>query len=110
MQFRISARKSLAILFVGAVMFASASAKSEADLRKVKCAEFSAVMQSKEKEAEVAGALYLGFLWGFYKDENQPPIAGTASDNEKAAKLGKYCAENPEVDIITAADKLWIKK
>ena len=91
-------------------MVTSASAKAESDLRKVKCGEFNVIMQSKEKEAEVAGALYLGFLWGFYKDENQPPIAGTASDNEKTAKLGKYCVENPDVDIITAADKLWIKK
>ena len=88
-------------------LFFSLPAIAETDLRKLKCSEFDQIMTSKDPKIELGAALIMGFLWGLYKDEDEPPIMGNESDNKKLSKLGKYCAENPNVNIIQAADKLW---
>ena len=97
-------------LAAAGALLASFAAHAETDMRKVKCEDFTAIMQSKDHQQEVAGALILGFLWGFYKEDNEPAVAGTAADTAKLAKLAKYCTENPSADIISTADKLWDKK
>jgi hypothetical protein len=98
------------IAIMGSAALAPTFARAEADLRKISCKEFDAIMQSKDSRQEVAGALLLGFLWGLYKGDDEPPVAGDASDNAKAAKLGKYCTEHPDASLVKAAEKAWEKK
>ena len=94
-------------LLVSAALLNSVSANAETDMNKVKCGDFSQIMQSKDHEQEVAGALFVGFLWGLYKGDDDSAIIGNPSDSQKLAKLAQYCTVNPNVDVITAADKLW---
>ena len=88
-------------------LFFSLPAIAETDLRKLQCSEFNQIMTTKDPKIELAAAIIMGFLWGLYKNEDEPPIMGTESDNNKLRKLGKYCAENPNVNVTQAADKLW---
>ena len=96
-------------LVISAICFASFSASAETDMRRIKCGEFTSVMQSKDREQEIAGALFMGFLWGLYKSDDEPPVIGTPSDNERLAQLAKYCVANPNAGLMTAVDKLWDK-
>jgi acid stress chaperone HdeB len=51
----------------------------------------------------------LAWLNGYYRGEDDPPIIDTDKFVEDAKKLGKYCAENPTVGLITAMDELFAK-
>jgi len=93
-------------LMASVAVLSSGSADAQTDLSKVKCSEFSQIMQSKDHEQEIAGALFMGYLWGLYKDENESAIVGTKSDHQKLGRLGQYCSRNPDIDVITAADKV----
>lgn len=94
-------------LLASVALFSPGSAHAQTDLSKVKCSEFTQIMQSKDHEQEIAGALFMGYLWGLYKEEDESTIVGTKSDNQKLGKLAQYCNRNPDIDIITAADKVW---
>ena len=52
----------------------------------------------------------LAWLDGYYKEEDEPPVIDTAALVVKAKKLGQYCAEHPESDLISATDKLFQKE
>jgi acid stress chaperone HdeB len=49
----------------------------------------------------------LAWLDGYYKEEDEPPVIDTAALVVKAKKLGQYCAEHPDSDLISATDKLF---
>lgn len=49
----------------------------------------------------------LAWLDGYYKEEDEPPVIDTAGLVVKAKKLGQYCAEHPDSDLIGATDKLF---
>lgn len=89
-----------------ATLFNSFSASAETDMTKVKCGDFSQIMQSKDPQMEVAGSLFMGFLWGLYKDQDEPMVIGNASDIEKLKKLATFCTANPNANLMTAADKV----
>lgn len=88
-----------------AMMFNSLSASAETDMTKVTCGEFTDIMMSKDPKTEVAGALFIGFLWGLYKGEDESLVIGNASDNKKLGKLASFCKANPTANLIAAADK-----
>ena len=94
-------------LLASVTFLSSVSAYAETDMTKIKCAEFNEILQGKDHDSEVAGSLFLGFLWGLYKGWGEPAIIGTPSDNQKAAKLGKYCEANPKTGLITAVQQVW---
>ena len=52
----------------------------------------------------------LGWLDGYYKDENDPPVIDTTKFVDNAKKLGEYCAAHPDIGLITATDKLFQKE
>lgn len=49
----------------------------------------------------------LTWLDGYYKDDDAPPVIDTDKFVKNAGRLGEYCAKNPELGLITAADKLF---
>jgi acid stress chaperone HdeB len=51
----------------------------------------------------------LTWLDAYYRDEDAPPVVDFDKMKADAAKLGEYCAKNPTVGVITAADKLFDK-
>ena len=99
----------ISALLASTFFLTSFSASAETDMRKIKCGDFSAIMQSNEHQQEVAGSLFIGFLWGLYKGEDEPPVIGTPSDTEKLAQLAKFCAANPAAGLMKAVDQLWEK-
>lgn len=80
-------------------------ATAETDMTKVTCSDFTEIMLSKDPQQEVAGALFVGFLWGLYKGEDEPLVIGNASDNKKLGKLASFCKANATTNLIAAADK-----
>ena len=72
------------------------------DLSTIKCKEFLA--QSKEDIG-----LTLAWLDAYYKDEDAPAVIDTDKFVENAKKLGAYCAQNPDMGLITASDELFSK-
>ena len=51
--------------------------------------------------------LILAWLDGYYKEEDEPPVIDTEALVTNAKKLGQYCAEHPDSDLISATDKLF---
>ncbi len=45
-------------------------------------------------------------LDGYYANDNAPPVIDFDRMKEKAKKLGKFCAENRDLGLGTAAEKL----
>jgi len=54
--------------------------------------------------------LILAWLDGYYKEEDEPPVIDTEALVTNAKKLGQYCAEHPDSDLISATDKLFQKE
>ena len=52
----------------------------------------------------------LAWLDGYYKEEDEPPVINTEGLVTNAKKLGQYCAEHPDSDLISATDKLFQKE
>jgi acid stress chaperone HdeB len=42
---------------------------------------------------------------GYYSDQDAPPVVDFDKMKEDAAKLAGYCAKNPTVGLITAAEE-----
>ena len=49
--------------------------------------------------------MIITWLDGYYKDQDDPPILDFTKFAADSEKLAKYCAENPAIGLITAADK-----
>jgi acid stress chaperone HdeB len=72
------------------------------DLSTIKCKDFF------EGSKESIGYT-LAWLDAYYRDEDDPPIIDFDKMTKNAEQLGAYCAANPTVGLITAADKLFDK-
>jgi acid stress chaperone HdeB len=68
------------------------------DLSTIKCKDF--VADSKDNIA-----IIITWLDGYYKEKDDPPVIDFDKFANNAAKLGKFCGENPDLGLITAADK-----
>ena len=51
----------------------------------------------------------LTWLDAYYRDEDSPPVVDFDKMKADATKLAEYCAKNPTVGLITAADALFDK-
>jgi acid stress chaperone HdeB len=51
----------------------------------------------------------LAWLDAYYRDEDSPAVIDFDKMKADGQKLGEYCAKNPSVGLITAADKLFDK-
>jgi acid stress chaperone HdeB len=93
-----------ASLIVAGVLFCGGAARAEdIDLSAWSCKQFLAA--SKDDVGVI-----LAWLDGYYKEEDQPPVIDTDELVAKARKLGQYCAEHPDSDLIGATDKLFQKE
>lgn len=72
------------------------------DLSTLKCKEFF------ESSKDNIGYT-LAWLDAYYRDEDDPAIIDFDKMKANAEKLAAYCAANPTVGLITAADKLFEK-
>ncbi|QRG08794.1 hypothetical protein EZH22_11235 [Xanthobacter dioxanivorans] len=85
------------ILLVGACVPAAAE---KWDLSTMTCQQFI----SSDKPTIT---VILSWLDGYYKDDDAPPVIDTDRFVANAGKLGEYCAANPQLGLITAADHLF---
>ena len=70
------------------------------DLATKTCRQFQTSDQEEIK-------LILTWLDGYYREDTEPAVIDTDRFLENAQKLGEYCRANPDISIITAADKLF---
>jgi acid stress chaperone HdeB len=99
-----TAMKFFASLAVTGALLSCAPAMAEdIDLSAWTCKQF--LSASKEDVGVI-----LAWLDGYYKEEDEPPVIDTAALVVKAKKLGQYCAEHPDSDLISATDKLFQKE
>ncbi|NVO14242.1 MAG: hypothetical protein HXX10_09425 [Rhodoplanes sp.] len=48
----------------------------------------------------------IAWMLGYYTGEDDPPVLDFDKLKDRAGKLGAYCAANPTLGLITAADKV----
>jgi acid stress chaperone HdeB len=98
------AMKLFAGLTVAGALLSCAPAMAEdIDLSSWTCKQFLAAGK------EDVGVI-LAWLDGYYKEEDEPPVINTEALVTNAKKLGQYCAEHPDSDLISATDKLFQKE
>jgi acid stress chaperone HdeB len=88
----------VATLLASAFLTTAAGAANRLDLNTVKCGEWL------ESGQENIGAT-MAWLDGYYTGEDDPPVIDFDKMGAKAKKLGKYCAENKDLSLGTAAEK-----
>lgn len=94
----------LAATFIAAAMLLAAPAgAANLDLSTVKCKDF--LTSGKDNIAVI-----ITWLDGYYKEENDPPVIDFDSFGKNSENLAKFCSENPDNGLITAADRTFGKK
>lgn len=88
-----------ALLTAAILVAAPAAFADKLDLSTIKCKEF--VSSSKDNIAVI-----ITWLDGYYKDKDDPAIIDFDKFTKNSEKLGKYCGENPNDGLITAADQV----
>lgn len=91
-----------ASLVVAACCFAWPAAAEKIDLSAQTCQQF--INSGKDNIM-----MTLTWLDAYYRDEDDPPVIDTDKFVANSQKLGEYCAANPTIGLITAADKLFDK-
>ncbi len=89
--------------FLVAALFAGSQASATViDLSTTKCQEF---LQTNKDEV----GIILAWINGYYRDEDDPPVIDTDKFVADSKELAVYCAANPTLGLITAADKVFGK-
>lgn len=85
-----------------AILIASygSAAADKWDLSTMTCQQF---LKSDKDTISVI----LTWLDAYYKDDDAPPVIDTDKFAKNAEKLAVYCATNPQIGLITAADDLF---
>jgi acid stress chaperone HdeB len=92
--------KHLGIVVVAAALCAAAPVSAQKlDLSTITCKQF--IESSKENIA-----LIMMWLDGYYTDEDDPPIVDFDKMKSSGEKLGGYCAQNPTIGLMTAAENI----
>jgi acid stress chaperone HdeB len=93
----------LCTLLFGAILLTTSPASAQVlDLSTIKCREF--ISSGKENIGVI-----LAWMNAYYKEEDDPPTIDFAEMAKAGERLGTYCAQNPDIGLITAADKLFEK-
>lgn len=90
----------IAAVVAASVLGSVPATAQKLDLSTIKCKEFL------ESGKENIG-LILMWLTGYYADQEAPPIVDFGKMQSDGAKLGDYCAKNPESGLITAAEEVF---
>ena len=91
---------AIGALVIGLLAGGTSASATSIDLSTWTCAKFQAANKDDI-------GVILAWLDGYYKEEDEPPVIDTAALVVKAKKLGQYCAEHPDSDLISATDKLF---
>jgi acid stress chaperone HdeB len=83
--------------------FAPTAQAQTIDLSKVSCKDFAGL----DKDSLV---MVWAWLYGYYADQDADPIIDFKDLASKGAQLVEFCAKNPTVDMITAAEPIYEKK
>jgi len=90
-------------LLASAAVLSSAPAKAQVvDLSTITCKDFF-----EGPNERISYVLF--WLDAYYRDEDDPAVIDFNKVKANAAKLGEYCAKNPTIGLITAADTLFDK-
>ncbi len=92
-------RCTKALLVGAAVALASPAPAQVIDLSTITCKDFLAA----KKEAVAAILMWLS---GYYTKDDDPPVIDFDKVKAKTDKLADYCAKNPTVGLITAAEPI----
>ncbi len=87
-----------AILVAVAFAVATPAHAQKLDLSTVTCKQFI------ESDKDTI-ALILMWMAGYFADQDDPPIVDFGKMKEDAQTLGAYCAKNPTIGLITAAEE-----
>ena len=90
--------RHLPALLAAAMFIAGPAGAANLDLSTVKCKDF--LTSGKDNISVI-----ITWLDGYYKEKNDPPIIDFDKFSTNSANLAKYCADNPDNGLITAADK-----
>jgi acid stress chaperone HdeB len=88
-----------AVFLAVALMGAPRVSAQEIDLSTITCKDF---FEGNKDRIDFVVA----WLLGYYTGEDDPPVLNFTDLKDKAAKLGAYCAANPDHGLITAADEV----
>jgi acid stress chaperone HdeB len=90
-------------LAAGLLLCGNAAFAEDIDLSTWTCKKFQAA------DKDDIGVI-LAWLDGYYRNDDDPPVINTDQFVANAKKLGQYCAEHPDLGLITATDKLFKPK
>jgi acid stress chaperone HdeB len=91
--------KILSVIVTAAAIAAATPAHSQQlDLSTITCKQFLELNQQSV-------SLILMWMAGYYADQDAPPVVDFDKMKEDATKLAGYCAKNPGVGLITAAEE-----
>ena len=86
-----------------AIAFAAPALAANVDLSTITCKQFLALDKDNI-------AVYITWLDGYYKNEDDPPVIDFDSFQKNSQALGQYCGGHPDEGLITAADQSFGKK
>ena len=93
-------KTTVSILFAAALALSSVPAHAEVlDLSTMSCKQFLAGGDDEIK-------MVLTWMDGWYKGDEDKAIIDTTVFVENAKKFGAYCAANPTVSIVNAAEEI----
>jgi acid stress chaperone HdeB len=92
-----------ALFFTGCLLSGNVARAEKIDFSTTTCKQF----MDSHKDAI---GIVLAWLDGYYREEDDPPVFDTDRFAANAKKLGAFCAANPTLGLITATDKLFLKK
>ena len=93
-------KTTLSLLFAAALSLSSMPAHAtKLDLSTMSCKQF---LESGDDTIK----LVLTWMDGWYKGDEDNAIIDTEVFIENAKKFGGYCAKNPTVSVVTAADEI----
>jgi acid stress chaperone HdeB len=99
----VASVKAVFAVLVAAALLAPAPLQAQViDLSTVRCKEFV------DSNKDTINAILM-WLEGYYTDEEDPPIIDFGKMKEKAEQLTTYCAQNPTIGIMNAAEGVMAK-
>ena len=91
--------RCLMVALVAAALAASSASAQVVDVATITCKDFSA----HKKDDMVAIMMW---LTGYYTKDDDPTVIDFAKVKAKADKVADYCAKNPAVGLVPAAEPI----
>jgi len=89
-----------AACIAGFLAISTPSSAQKVDLSIIPCKEF--ISSPTERISMI-----LMWMTGYYADADDPPVIDFDEMKERATKLGEYCAKNPDMGLMTAAEEIF---